>query len=153
MSRPPPFTRTEVVDAPTVLFFQPRKVRFQDVDAAGTVFFPRIIEYFADTYLAMFDARGIDVARSLKKLEWAIPLAHVEADFTGPMRFGDSVVVEVVGARLSETSFTLAHRVRTPDATRTLAFGQTVHVVVDGTSFRPTPIPDEIKRALASAAP
>jgi 1,4-dihydroxy-2-naphthoyl-CoA hydrolase len=153
MPRPLPFTRTEIVDAPAVLFFQPRKVRFQEVDAAGTVFFPRIIEYFADTYIAMLDARGVDVARSLKKLEWAIPLAHVEADFLGPMRFGDHVVVEVVGARLAESSFTLAHRVRSPDATKTLAYGQTVHVVVDGTSFRPTPIPEAIKLALASEAP
>ena len=153
MARPLPFTREEILDATSVLFFQPRKVRFQDVDAAGTVFFPRIIEYFADTYLAMLDERGVDVARRLRKLEWAIPLAHVEADFLGPMRFGDHLVVEVVGARLAETSFAVAHRVRTPDGTRGLAYGQTVHVVVDGTTFRPTPIPEEIRRAFPSDAP
>lgn len=152
MSRPLPFTREDIVEATSALFVQPRKVRFQDVDAAATVFFPRIIEYFADTYLAMLDARGVDLARILKQLEWAVPLAHVEADFLGPMRFGDRILVEVVGARLAETSFALAHRVRTPDGTRTLALGQTVHVVVDGTSFRPTPIPEELRRALASDA-
>jgi 1,4-dihydroxy-2-naphthoyl-CoA hydrolase len=126
-----------------------RTVRFQDVDAAGTVFFPRIIEYFADAYFALLEARGVDLPGLIAKREWAGPFAHAEADYMVPLRFGDAVVIEIVGAAPGNTSLTLGYRVTAQlERTRLHATGQTVQVFVDARTFRPIPIPDVLRVAL-----
>ena len=136
------------------LFVMARAVRFQDVDAAGTVFFPRVLEYFSDAYLAFLDARGIDLPGDLARGEGRAPLAHAEADYLAPLHFGSAIAVEIVGARLGGTSFTLGYRITARhDEGRTLyAVGQTVHVFVDGQTFKPCAIPAEFRGALAPPA-
>lgn len=151
MSRPPPFDRSELEGATTILFAHPRQVRFQDVDAAGTAFYPRIIEAFSDVYLALLAARGIDLPALFRAPSWAAPLVHAEADFLGPMRFGDRFDAEVVAAKVGSTSFSVGYRLRADGGGRPLAIGHTVHVVVDASTFRPAPVPDDVRRALTGA--
>lgn len=123
---------------------QTRRVRFQDVDAAGTIFFPRVLEYMADAYVEVLERAGLDVPKILAEKRWAAPLAHAEADFLGPLLYGDVAHVEVAIARLGTTSVTFGHRIRGADgAARSV--GVTTHVFVDGRSFKPIPIPDALR--------
>ena len=148
MQRPPPFEREELLSASEPLFTQSREVRFQEVDAALTIYFPRVLEHFSDAYLAMLQAGGVDVPRLLRENAWVAPLVHAEADYLGPMRFGDAISVEVVRTKVGETSYSVGYRTRSADGKRTLAIGHTTHVIVDGTTFKPKKIPDDVRRAL-----
>ncbi len=123
------------------------KIRFQDVDAAGIIFFARVFELFHDANLAFLDANGLSFAEVLSAKRWLSPLVHAEADYRAPMRFGDEVIVEVAAPELGESSMKVRYRVRS--ATRpelTLAVGHTVHVFVDGSTFRARPVPEEVRR-------
>ena len=144
MSPPAPFTQAELSQATTVLYGERRLVRFQDVDAAGTIFFPRVLELFADAYLALLREAKIDVPRLLRERVLAAPLKHAEADYLRPLFFGDEVHVEVVAARMGTTSVQFGHRLRRDDGTVS-AVGQTVHVFVDGASFKPIALPAELR--------
>ncbi len=148
MSRPPAFDRATLEGATTALFARSLRVRFQDVDAAGTVFFPRVIETFADTYLGMLEAGGLDLPARLREGGWVVPIVHAEGDFLAPMRFGDAFFAEVVATQVGSTSFAVGYRLRAAQGERVLAIGQTAHVVVDTATFRPMPVPDELRRAL-----
>lgn len=150
MSRTPAFARAELEGASSVLHEQARHVRFQDVDAAGTAFFPRVVEYFADVYLGLLEARGVDLPSHLRAPAWVAPLVHAEADFLGPMRFGDRFVAQVVAARVGATSFSVGYRLRAEATGKVLAVGHTVHVIVDGATFQPAPVPEVIRRALGA---
>src|SRR5687768_8640349 len=77
-----------------------REVRFQDVDAAGVIFYPRLLEYFNDAYLALLSSIGQPLHASLGKASWISPVRHAEADFLRPLRFGDAIDVALVGIRL-----------------------------------------------------
>ena len=51
------FQRDDLLAAPAG-FTHRMLARFQDVDAAGIVFFARIFDYFHDAYVAFFAAHG-----------------------------------------------------------------------------------------------
>jgi 1,4-dihydroxy-2-naphthoyl-CoA hydrolase len=126
-----------------VLYTERRLVRFQDVDAASTIFFPRVLEYFADAYLGLLTAAGLDVPRMLRERIAAAPLRHAEADFLEPLFFGDEVEVEIVMAKLGRSSVSFGHRLKNA-AGRAAAVGYTTHVFVDGKSFQPIELPKEL---------
>jgi len=143
------FTASEIEAVTDPLFVEQRTVRFQDIDAAGIIFYPRVLEYFSDAYMAMLAARSFDVPAMLRERQVGLPLVHAEADYRSPLRFGDAVEVQVAKAKVGETSFTLGYRVYTANR-RIASLGQTVHVCIDGQSFRPRPLPEAL-RALLSA--
>lgn len=128
-------------------FSHARTVLFQEVDAAGVVFFARFFEWFHDAYVAWFASRGIDFTDVLSQGEWGLPLAHAEADFKAPLTFGAQVRVELERFTLSEQSLAIDYAVRGPMGTH--ATGRTVHVFIDRKSFRPQPVPEAVRRALA----
>jgi YbgC/YbaW family acyl-CoA thioester hydrolase len=145
------YTKAELVDATHVRFAEKRLVRFQDVDAAGIIFYPRVLEYMSDVYIAMLMESGWDLPAELGKESVGTPLVHAEADYLAPLRFGDTVHVEVVGVKLGGTSFTVGYRVRMANGTAA-AVGQTVHVCLDRKTFQPHAIPDALRALLTGSA-
>lgn len=147
----PRFSAEELVGAAgEALFAMTRPVRFQEVDAAGTIYFARVLEYFGDAYVGLLGARGIDLPALLDQGSVVAPLAHAEADYLLPLRFGDETRVEVVATHVGETSIRLGYRARDPsDATRVHAVGQTAHVFVDRRTFKKCPVPPAFRAALA----
>ncbi len=143
------FTTRELRDAPGARFTESRRVRFQDVDAAGIVFYPRILEYMSDVYIAMMMHAGWDLPTELRTGTVGTPLVHAEADYLAPLRFGDAVSVEVVSVALKDTSFTVGYRVRTASG-KAAAVGQTVHVCLDRATFRPQAIPEGLRGMLSA---
>lgn len=143
------FSREQILAAGGALAAQRRPVRFQDVDAAGTIFFPKVFEYFSDAYLELLLAAGLDVPGDLARRTAAAPLVHSEADYLAPLRFGDQVDVEVVLAHVGGSSTAFAHRIRKLDG-KVAVIGQTVHVWVSGKTFEPVPVPEALRAYLAS---
>jgi len=144
------FQSDELRNAAEPLFTDVRTVRFQDIDAAGVVFFPRVLEYLHDAYMAFLKAQGFDLPRALRESQYGFPIAHAEADYLRPLTFGDAITVEIVAARVGDTSVTIGYRVRLVQNPQPVcALGQTVHVAIDRQSFRPCPLPDAF-RALFS---
>ncbi|MFT3770863.1 MAG: thioesterase family protein [Minicystis sp.] len=105
----------------------------------------------SDVYIAMLMRSGWDLPRELGQSSVGTPLVHAEADYLAPLRFGDDVHVEIIGVRLGGTSFTVGYRVRTTSGV-VAAVGQTVHVCLDRTTFKPHTIPDSLRAILTGNA-
>ena len=137
-------------------FVYPTRVRFQDVDAATVVFFPRVFEYFHDAYVAFLAERRLALPEILEKAEWGLPIRHAEADYMAPLRFGDAIEVAIVGKWTEEHGFTLYYRLLRLDAGGPVlaALGETRHVAVSLGEGRPRrrPLPPEVAAALAVVA-
>src|SRR5262249_50529143 len=127
----------------------PMRARFQDIDAAGIVFYPRFFEYFHDAYVAFLDGRGVLLADAIRENRWKAPLRHVEADYFKPLRFGDPFEVGLVGVVIVGSDVTVGYRVARPDGGELVAVGQTLHTWVDAPTFRRMKaLPDDVRRAL-----
>lgn len=131
---------------PTPLYEERRRVRFQEVDAAGLVFYARFFDYFHDAYVGFLRARGASLESALRERTWAAPLRHAEAAYLRPLRFGDAIAVFVVEVEVEETEFTVDYRVEV-DA-EAACVGRTRHVCVDLETFERTPLPEPLRRAL-----
>jgi 1,4-dihydroxy-2-naphthoyl-CoA hydrolase len=127
-------------------------VRFQDVDAAGIVFFPRIFEYFNDAFLEFLEQGGQAAHQALREQTCGLPLRHAEADFLSPLRFGDRIEVALVDAQVEATQVAVAFRIRMLPDGAVAAVGRTLHVCVDLASFKRTEIPAELRAVLERLA-
>ncbi len=137
-------------------FARPRSVKFQDVDAAGVIFYPRLLEYFNDAYLD-FWRTSVSRRTNLGRAPWISPVRHAEADFLRPLRFGDRVEVGIVAAKVEPepepSEVTLGFRITKPGTLEVTTLGQVVHTFVDRQSFRRTSIPEPLLSAFRALGP
>lgn len=153
------FHREELLTAP-VGFTHPQSVRFQDIDAAGIVFFPRIFEYCHDAFVRFLAAAGEPLPNALATQSWGGPLTHAEADFLRPLRFGDELQVHIVAGELSGSTLSLGYRLAVSEllpeqgprvrvSGEVVAVAQTVHVFVAPKTFQRIEPPLRISAAVA----
>ena len=137
-------------ERPEGAFAVERDVRFQDVDAAGIVFYPRVLEYFSDTFVAFLAAHGTRLAVVLRERSWGAPLRHAEADYFKPLRYGDRIEVAIVRAWVEETEVSIGYRVARVSDAVVASVGQTTHVFVEMEGFRRAAVPEQLRSAFAS---
>jgi 1,4-dihydroxy-2-naphthoyl-CoA hydrolase len=137
-----PFSRELLASAAPLRPPVARRVRFQDVDAAGIVFYPRIFEYFHDAYVEVLQAEGEPLERAINERRWAAPLQWCEGHFVSPMRFGDPIEIGLVAARLEAGALGLGFRA-THLGGKTAALGQTRSVFIDLATFKRADPPAE----------
>ena len=124
--------------------------RFQDVDAAGVVFFARIIEYFHDAFALMMRTEGLPLEEVVAQRLWVAPIRESHASFLKPVRFGDRLTTAVVRSHLADTELFLGYR--TENAGQPCAVGYTRAVFVDPEAFTRASPPAEVSRLFARLA-
>lgn len=137
---------SRILEAGDVRYSERRVVRFQEVDAAGIVFFARIFDYFHDAYVGFLRERGAPLEGAIRDGSWGAPLRDAHAEFLRPLRFGDEIRVAVVDIALEETEYTVSYRIDLGG--EAVCAGRTRHVAVDPETFRRTRLPDLLRRAL-----
>jgi 1,4-dihydroxy-2-naphthoyl-CoA hydrolase len=137
------FSREQLLSSAPLGLVRAHTVRFQDVDAAGVVFYPRILEYFHDAYVDFLRAAGHPLEEALKSRAWAAPIQWADAHFLKPMRFGDAVETAIVLAQVAGSELQLGFRTSLPDG-KPAAIGATRAVFVDLATFRRTEAPPEL---------
>lgn len=142
------FERDELKLSRPHAFVEARSIRFQDIDAAGIIFYPRILEMFHDSYAAFLAFAGAPLPEVVRAGTWIAPVRHAEADYFKPLRFGDPVTVEICRAHVAETEATLGYRIARSEGGEVCVVGQVVHTWVDRATFKRIPIPEPVRRAL-----
>lgn len=141
------FDKRDLRGRTTRYFRHQLEVRFQDIDAAGIVFFARFLEYMHDGYVALLAELGSELSEVLREKRWAAPIRHAEVDYFAPLRFGDRLDVDVVAAHVADTELTLGYQLLGNG--KLAAVGQTVHTFVDPASFQRIAIPEVLSRLRA----
>jgi len=139
--------RKQLFEAGPPLFQISVDVRFQDIDAAGIVFFARIFDYAHLAYERFLAKCGYPLAVVLREGQFAAPLRHAEADYRAPLRYGDELTIELSVALVADSEITLGFRVVRADA-KVCAVVQTVHTFVSPADFQRRSVPSAIVQAL-----
>ncbi len=126
------------------------QIEWGDCDAAGTVFFPRYLEYGDACTNALFAKAGLFKPAMIKAYNIiGIPLVDLRARFVAPSDFGDEVVYETCITECGRSSFLVQHKVSRPDGILGLEiFEKRVwvrRVSENPVAFRSEPIPEEVK--------
>lgn len=141
------FERDTLRRRPESAFAEERAIRFQDVDAAGIIFYPRLFEYCHDLLVAFFAHAGAPLHENLRAPTWLAPIRHAEADYFKPLRFGDRVEVAIVAAVLTDSEVSLGFRIARAGRDEVCAVAQSVHTFVDPGTFQRRPVPEPLSSA------
>jgi 4-hydroxybenzoyl-CoA thioesterase len=134
------------------------QIEWGDCDAAGTVFFPRYLEYGDACTNALFARAGLLKQLMIKTYNIiGIPLVEVRARFVVPSSFGDEVDYETSVTEWGRSSFLVHHRVFRQDGVVGLEIFErrvwVVRVSEDPLKFRSQPIPEEVKKRFTDPVP
>lgn len=124
-----------------------RRVRFQDCDPAGIVFFGHVFAICHEAYEELLRAGGLPLEQTLPG-PVIYPLGHAEADYKAPLRHGMLVRVRVAVGKLSERSFRLEYTL-SDEQGAPLATVATVHIAVDRATGRSVAVPVDLRALLA----
>ena len=136
-------------------FSLPIVPRYAEVDQQGVVFNGHYLTWFDEACTGFLDHFDVTYP-GLIASGHDIQVVHSEIDFMGPVRWRDSVCVEVHCQRIGSTSFTLGFNVLrgergSPDAQRQVAVrGHNVYVVVSTDDWAKRPLPPALREALTS---
>lgn len=125
-------------------------VRWEDIDAAGIINYQAYLRFFGLAEAEMLRSCDLSYRTLFEELGIWLPRVHVECDFFVPVKLDELLVVEAYFGRVGKSSVQLDFRVhRKSDPSVTVATGQYVLVTVRQGEFKPTKVPDELRRKIA----
>jgi 4-hydroxybenzoyl-CoA thioesterase len=126
-----------------------RAVRFEDVDAAGIVFFARFFNYAHEAMESLLAGLDGGYVRLINERRIGMPAVHADADFQSPARFGDVLRIEVTVPHVGNKSCAYRYAMSQRSGAIVAIVTHTC-VVSDLVRLKGIPIPDDV-RALLSA--
>lgn len=124
-----------------------RPVRFQDVDAAGLVFFPNYLVFAHEAMEALFEPLTGGYVGLIRERRIGLPAVRVASQFFAPVRYGDQLAIETRVIRIGNRSLTLGYRFVRKDGVLAAELEHTV-VTTDLDALASCAMPDDV-RALA----
>jgi acyl-CoA thioester hydrolase len=135
------------------LFSLPITPRYAEVDQQGVVFNGHYLTWFDEACTGFLDHLDVTYP-GLIASGYDIQVVHSEIDFRAPVRWRDTVGVEVHCERIGSTSFTLGFSVvrsKSGETERQTAVrGHNVYVIVSTEDWAKRPIPVLLREALTS---
>lgn len=122
------------------------KIRFDDVDGAGIVYYPQFFHLCHAAFEDFFDsAASISYSALIRQRRLGFPTVAIESSFAAPLSYGDVAVVDLSVARLGSASATFSYRIRRRrDGVGCFAATITT-VLIDLDSQKSQPIPDDLR--------
>ena len=125
-----------------------RVVRFEEVDFARIVFFPRLFVYCHQTFEDFFrDEVGVPYPYMLQERRVGFPVVSTSADFAGPLRFGDPVRIIMETERVGTRSLTNRYRLFQEDRGALCAQIRVVTAAISMDRMSSVDLPDDVKDA------
>jgi 4-hydroxybenzoyl-CoA thioesterase len=130
------------------VFIYARPVRFEEVDAAGIVFFPRILAYCHDTVAELFASLVGGYSALIMERRLGLPIVHVDVDFTAPLRFGDTAKIDLRLARIGHSSATFEMNLARARDSVAVARVRLICVCTDLSTLLSTEWPSDVRQIL-----
>jgi 4-hydroxybenzoyl-CoA thioesterase len=124
-------------------------IRFNDVDGAGLVYFPRFFHLCHATMEDLFNTRGpVRYADFITLRRRGFPTVHAQADYKAPLRYGDHAHVTLTVDRLGSSSVHFRYTIRREAGGEPCCVARVVTVHTDLDALRPVPLGQDLRDLL-----
>lgn len=123
------------------------RVRFEETDLQGVVFYGNYLTYHDETVSAYFRAVGYDDSQWTQGA-WSVHVAHVSLDYRSSATFGDVLRHTMRITGFGRSSIRSEYRARNRDGDDLVVEGEAVHVAVDPRTGETRRVPDEFREAV-----
>ena len=125
-----------------------RPVRFEEVDAAGILFFGRFLNYCHEAMERFFDGVDGGYVGLITQRKIGFPAVHVDATWKAPLRYGDSARIEVSTTNVGTTSCTFRYAIVRVADSAAIATIDHVIVATDLATMSKVPLPGDCRALL-----
>ena len=125
-------------------FTSVQKIRFDDVDGAGIVYYPQFFHLCHAAFEDFFDsAAPVSYPELVGQRRLGFPTVAIESSFSAPLVYGDVAVVELTVERMGRSSVTFGYQIRRKrDGVHCFRASITT-VLVSIDTMKPVPLSDE----------
>ena len=128
-------------------FRLPVRVYYEDTDAGGVVYYANYLKYFERARTEWLRAAGWGQTALASDRGILFAVRSIELDYHGPARLDDALEVEARIAELGRARIDFAQRVLRDG--KALCSGRVRVACLDAATFRPRPLPDDMKEVFA----
>ena len=134
---------------PRMAFTSVQKIRFDDVDGAGIVYYPQFFHLCHKAFEDFFDtAAPISYPELIRDRRLGFPTVAIESRFDAPLEYGDTAVVELAVDRVGRSSVDIGYTIRRR-RDGTLCFqARVTTVLIDLDDRQPVPLTPELRKIL-----
>jgi len=123
-----------------------QKIRFDDVDGAGIVYYPQYFKLCHAAFEDFFDeAAPISYPELIDVRRKGFPTVHIDADFKAPLKYGDYVVMALSVKKIGKASLLLHFDGRRKRDGQLAFTADITTVFMDLDSQESEPIPEELR--------
>ncbi|HLC42857.1 MAG TPA: thioesterase family protein [Methylomirabilota bacterium] len=124
-------------------FTSVQKIRFDEVDGAGIVYYPQFFHLCHAAFEDFFDsAAPVSYPELVRERRMGFPTVAIESTFSAPLVYGDVAVVELTVERMGRSSVTFGYVIRKRDGAICFSASITT-VLVSIDTMKPVPLSDE----------
>lgn len=130
------------------MFIFRRAIRFDEVDAAGILFFARYLNFCHEAMESFFEGVDGGYAGLVARDHRGFPAVRAEVDFEAPVRYGDAVRIELTIEHVGNTSCTFRYRMLKEGDDALIATIRHVCVYCDLVTVTKLPFRDDVRAHL-----
>jgi YbgC/YbaW family acyl-CoA thioester hydrolase len=128
-------------------FTSVQKIRFDDVDGAGIVYYPQFFHLCHAAFEDFFDnAAPVSYPELVRDRRLGFPTVHIESEFKAPLAYGDVAVVELTIKDLGRTSLTFGYDIRRKRDGVLCFHAEIKTVLVDIDKLKPLALSEEFRK-------
>jgi 1,4-dihydroxy-2-naphthoyl-CoA hydrolase len=120
-----------------------RTVHLGDTDAAGVIYFAKLLSICHEAYEFELQEHGINLRDFLCSSKTAIPIVHAEIDFLKPLFCRDKVEVVALPTLVNQNRFVVDYQVYLfAQRQQLIARSKTIHLCIDIMTREKHPLPE-----------
>lgn len=130
-------------------FTSVQKIRFDDVDGAGIVYYPQFFHLCHAAFEDFFDdAAPVSYPEMIKERRLGFPTVAITSSFLAPLTYGDIALIELKVAEVGRSSLKMGYEIRRKRDGVLSFTAEITTVLIDLDTQRPVEIPDDFRRIL-----
>ena len=127
-------------------FTSVQKIRFDDVDGAGIVYYPQFFHLCHAAFEDFFDtAASVSYPELVSKRRRGFPTVAIQCQFQAPLTYGDTAVVALSVKEIGNSSVVFDYQIRRKVDGELCFEAAITTVLVDLDSLKPAPIEGELR--------
>ena len=124
------------------MFFYRRRVRLEDTDAVGILYFSNQLKFSAEAYEEFLYSRGLTLTDVIEDRDYLLPVVHAETDFSEPLKVGDALEISLWISHIGTASVHFSSEIMRGD--RVVGRTKIIHVSMSKKTRSSIPLPIEL---------
>ena len=130
-------------------FTSVQKIRFDDVDGAGIVYYPQFFHLCHAAFEDFFDtAAPISYPELIRDRRLGFPTVAIQSEFTAPLEYGDVAIVELSVQKVGRSSVDIQYNIRRKRDGAPSFRASITNVLMNLDTRRPMSLPPELRSIL-----